>query len=402
MAVRVDVSDDGDPRLENTGGTPVLRNSMRLSLLVVGSENPRIRDFFSQVARYADVSYLDTSPLGRYPDFNKLARSWRWRKRGDGLPEAHLLLPKRWPELSTDLTEWFCRRRFSQTRRADAIVFTWPQLCFLAERFPDITRVYYCKDPFELWHWGPDYIRPYETRLLRNVDAVFSVSRLLATELAARTPGKSFYLPNGSCDWFLPSGELPRPADLPTDKPMIGSVGQINKDYDWEYVKAIAAALPEVRICFLGKLLEDDVAARERVQTIITKTPNILWLGWRNYEQVPAYMRHCDILMNFLKADDLGNRRSPLRLYDYLTTDQPIISTGVAEAYEHRPHVHVAEDAPRAIELIREMLRGEHKPDVESRREYTRNHSWDVRAREFLRELTPIVEQFNRRRAGGG
>ena len=107
-------------------------------------------------------------------------------------------------------------------------------------------------------------------------------------------------------------------------------------------------------------------------------------------------MRHCDILINFLKADDLGNRRSPLRLYDYLTTDRPIISTGVTEAYEHQPHVHIAPEAPQAVELIREMLNGQHKPDMESRLAYATNHSWQVRAQEFLKELTPIIAAKSR------
>jgi hypothetical protein len=370
---------------------------MRLSLLVVGSENPRIRDFFSQVARYANVSYLDTSPIKRWPDLDRLAESWRWRKRGQNPPEANLVMPKRWRELSADMANWFCRRRFSEIGKPDAVIFTWPQLCALAERFPDITRVYYCKDPFEMWSWGADFIRPLETRLLKGVDAVFAVSRLLASDLAPRTPGKTFYLPNGFCDWFVPEQDFSRPADLPSDKPIIGSVGEINRDYDWDYVEAVAAALPDVRICFLGKLKESDTAIHRRIKSIITKTPNVLWLGWKNYEQVPAYMRHVDILMNFLKADDFGDRRSPLRLYDYLTTDRPIISTAVREAYEHQPHVHIAPDAGKAIELIRGMLGGRLQPDLESRRQYIRNHSWDVRAREFLAELTPIIAAKKRR-----
>jgi glycosyltransferase involved in cell wall biosynthesis len=294
-------------------------------------------------------------------------------------------------DISTSMTEWFCRRRIAQIGPIDAIIFTWPQLCYLAEKFPEVTRVYYCKDPFELWSWGRDFIRPMETRLLQNVDAVFAISRLLTNELASRTPGKSFYLPNGFCDWFLPNQNLPRPDDLPIDMPIIGSVGQINHDYDWDYIATIAAALPRVRFCFLGKIDEPVPELRQRVHNILAKTPNILWLGWRPYRQMPAYMRSCDILMNFLRADDLGNRRSPLRLYDYLTTDRPIISTGVTEAYEHIPHVHVAPTAPEAIKLIKEMLAGQHKADPRARRAYTQHHSWDTRAKEFLAELTPII-----------
>jgi glycosyltransferase involved in cell wall biosynthesis len=364
---------------------------MRLNLLVVGSENPRIRDFFGEVARDANVSYLDTSPITRLPSLDKLCRSWRWRKRGTDTAEAHLLVPKRYQELSTSLTHWFCRRSFAQFGKADAVIFTWPQLCFLAEKFTDITRVYYCKDPFELWMWGPEFIRPLETRLLNNVDAVFAVSRLLTWDLAPRTTAKTFYLPNGFCDWFVPEADSPRPRDLPPGKPVIGSVGQINDDYDWDYVQYIAEELPDVNIAFLGNLKEPDPTAERRIHRILTRTPNILWLGWRKYDRVPVYMHHCDILMNFLKADDLGNRRSPLRLYDYLTTSRPIISTGVAEAYPHKPHIHVAADGPQAVQAIREILAGRHPLDLEARRQYASNQSWQVRARQFLDELTPII-----------
>jgi hypothetical protein len=373
---------------------------MDLSLLVVGSENPRIRDFFSQVAKYARVSYLDMLPVGRVPDPDKLSHSWRWKRRRNKPSEATLLVPRRWPHVSASMAHWFCRKRIAQAGPVDAVVFTWPQLCYLAEKMPDLTRVYYCKDPFELWSWGADYIRPMETQLLNNIDAMFAISRLLTTELGARTSAKSYYLPNGFCDWFMPPETPPRPADLPSDKPIVGSVGQINNDYDWDYITAIAAALPEVRFCFLGKVDEPYAPDEQRVRKILATTPNILWLGWRKYELVPAYMRHCDILMNFQKADDQGNRRSPLRLYDYLTTDRPIISTGVTEAYEHEPHVHIAPDANRAVQLIREMLAGQYKPDMAARRAYTRNQSWDNRAREFLAKLAPIIETKRKRPLG--
>jgi hypothetical protein len=363
---------------------------MKLSILVVGSENPRIRDFFSEVARYAEVSFLDIEPIGRVPKLDRLLKSWRWSRKGGEIPRATLLVPRRWNHVSAFLSNWFCRRRFRQTGTPDVVVFTWPQLAFLAEKFSDITRVYYCKDPFEFWGWGADFIRPYETRLLQNVDAVFAVSRLLVSDFEPRSSAKLFYLPNGYCDWFLDDGS-PRPADLPTDKPLIGSVGEINRGYDWDYIQAIAKALPEVRFCFLGRT--DDWArhAKREIEEIFRSNPNLLMLGWRDYRLMPAYMRSFDILMNFLRADAFGDRRSPLRLYDYLTTDRPIISTPVREAYEHLPHIDIAKDAGEAIGLIREILAGRRSPDIAARRNYLAAQSWHSRAKEFLGEVEKIV-----------
>jgi hypothetical protein len=363
---------------------------MKLSILVIGTQNPRIRDFFSQVARYANVSYLDIEPIGRTPNLKQLLKSWRWSTGGDAIPQATLRVPRRWNHVSAFLSNWFCRKRFSRTGKPDVVVFTWPQLAFLAEKLSDITRVYYCKDPFEYWTWGAAFIRPFETRLLENVDAVFAVSRLIVSDLAPRTRARIFYLPNGFCDWFL-ANSSPRPTDLPTDKPLIGSVGDINRDYDWDYVQAIAKALPEVRFCFLGRIQDPAPQARREIMEIFRANPNLQWLGWRDYPLIPAYMRSFDILMNFLRADAFGDRRSPLRLYDYLTTDRPIISTAVREAQEHLPHIQIAKAPGDAIQLIREILAGGHSPDIPARRNYIASHSWHDRAKEFLAEVEKIV-----------
>ena len=106
---------------------------------------------------------------------------------------------------------------------------------------------------------------------------------------------------------------------------------------------------------------------------------------------MPAYMRSFDILMNFLRADAFGDRRSPLRLYDYLTTDRPIISTPVREAQEHLPHIHIAKDAGEAIGLIREILAGGHAPDIAARKTYIASQSWHCRAKEILGEVEKMV-----------
>ena len=369
---------------------------MPLSLLVVGSENPRIRDFFSQVARYANVSYLDTSPVGRIPDFDRLSQSWRWRNAAK-IPPKPISSYRADGPIYPPISPTGSAAEPSPNSAMPTPSFSpGPSYVFSPKNSRISPASITAKTRSNFGTGAPNSSAPSRTRLLNNVDAVFAVSRLLASDLAPRTPGRTFYLPNGFCDWFLPDQNLLRPTDLPTGKPLIGSVGQINKDYDWDYVSTIAAALPDVTLCFIGQLDEPDKVAERRVHRTITTTPNILWLGFRKYQQLPAYMRHFDILMNFLKADDLGNRRSPLRLYDYLTTDRPIISTGVTEAYEHQPHVHVAPDASQAITLIRQILADQHQPDPQSRRAYIRNHSWQNRAQQFLNELTPIIAAKSR------
>jgi hypothetical protein len=335
---------------------------MPLTILVIGAENPRVRDLFNEVGRWAKVSWMNIGPM----------------------PRRHL-------DLSGETLDQTCAAIVSKFGKPDVIVFTWPHLAPLAEKFPQVTRVYYCKDPFEHWAcWNREEIRALESRLLDNCDAVFAVSRLLADDFRLRTRGKVFYLPNGVEESFLRAGPQPRPANLPPDKPILGSIGQINSTYDWPYILELAASLPQARLCFVGNVSQVDVSTRQKIFDHLKNTPNILWLNEQPHEQLPPYMQHFDISLCLLKADDYADRRSPLRIYDYLTTQSPIISTPIREAYEHLPYIHIAKTAEEAANLSRRILAGELPVDLAARGRYIAEQTWAIRARQFLEELVQV------------
>jgi glycosyltransferase involved in cell wall biosynthesis len=363
-----------------------------LSILVIGAENPRIRDLFRAAGPSAEVSYLNIRPMTRRPKIGALLKSFWWRRDSAGDNQATLYLPRRWKKFETAVAHWFIRRMFARVGKPDAIVFTWPQLAFIAERFPDVTRVYYCKDPFEYWSWGAEFIRPLETRLLNNVDAVFAIARALVEDFQSRTSAKIFYLPNAAGDSFI-SAPLPRPANLPAGKPIIGSVGQINATFDWKYVADLAATLPDVQLCFVGNVDESNSYERREIIKQLTTTPNIIWLGQQPHELLPAYIQHFDIAICLLKSGHFSDRRSPLRLYDYLAFDRPIITTDVREAHEHMPHLHIAASAQEAARVAREILAGEHPVDVAGRRRHIAANTWSTRAKELLDELQRVVSE---------
>jgi glycosyltransferase involved in cell wall biosynthesis len=337
-------------------------NSMPPTILVIGAENPRVRDLFNEVGRYAKVSWMNIGPM----------------------PRRHL-------DLSGETLDQTCAAIVSKFGAADVIVFTWPHLAPLAERFSQATRVYYCKDPFEHWAcWNREEIRGIESRLLGQCDAVFAVSRLLADDFRTRTLGKVFYLPNGVEESFLNAAPQRRPTNLPTDKPILGSIGQINSTYDWPYIMELAASLPEARLCFVGNVSQVDPPTRQEIFDHLKNTPNILWLDEQPHEQLPAYMQHFDISLCPLKADDYADRRSPLRIYDYLTTNSPIISTPIREAFEHLPHIHIAKTAKEAANVARKILDGEFTVDFTARRQYIAQQTWPIRASQFLEELLQL------------
>jgi len=294
------------------------------SLWVIGSENPRIRDFFNEVGRWMDVAYLDIERIGHKPSVDQLVDSWRWRRRDGGFPEARICVPVRWSGVSDTLSHWFCRRRFAQVGRPDAVVFTWPRLASLCEQLPDVFRIYYCKDPFGWWPGDSARVRAQENRLLHHCDAVFAVSRQLVEDMIPRARAKVFYCPNAVEDSFVNAPPRPRPWDLPTDRPIIGCIGRMNYSYDWDYIRQLTAAIPDALFCFVGPFAGCNNFDRHRILSQFRSTPNILWLGARPHRHLMAYIQHFDVCFNFLRADDNNHRRSPLRLFDYLATHDMI------------------------------------------------------------------------------
>jgi len=369
----------------------------RPSIWVIGSENPRIRDFFNEVGRWMDVTYLDIERIGHKPSIDQLLDSWRWRRRDGGFPEARICVPLRWPGVSRTLSHWFCRRRFAQAERPDAVVFTWPHLASLCEWLPDVFRICYCKDPFDRWPGDSARVRAQENSLLHHCDAAFAVSRQIVQDMVPRARAKVFYCPNAVEDSFVNAPPQPRPRDLPVGRPIIGCIGRMNNTYDWEYVAHLTAALPDAIFCFVGPLAGCNEFDRRHILSQFRSTANILWLGDRPHRQVIAYIQHFDVCFNCLRANDNNDRRSPLRLFDYLAGDRPVLSTAVREAYEHLPHVFIAPSPQEGADTIRKLLDGRLGVDTAARHKYIQRNTWSVRAEEFVGHLQECG--FSTRRA---
>jgi glycosyltransferase involved in cell wall biosynthesis len=337
---------------------------MPLSILVIGMENPRIGDLFREVGRFAKVSHMNIGPM-----------------------------PRKRLELSDSVADSICSSIVNQFGKPDVIVFTWPQFSILAEKLSWATRVYYCKDPFEYWTiWDRQEIHDLESRMLSHCQAVFAVSRSLVEDFRPRTRGRVFYLPNGVEESFVNAPPLPRPPNLPADKPVLGNVGQVNATYDWQFIDDLATNLPEARICFVGNHSEDNVDLLREIKHRLANTPNIVFLDRQPHDQLPAFIQHLDISMCFVRADEYGHRRSPLRLYDYLTAKKAVISTPIREAFEHLPHLHIAATGKEAAELARRILAGEIAVDVAARKNYIAQQTWAMRAGQLLRELVPTLK----------
>ena len=284
------------------------------------------------------------------------------------------------------------RKTIRSFGQPDVILFTLPWYAKVAETMCGVTKVYYAFDPYRFYGWNNDKVIPLEKRILRNCQVGFAVSRLLVKNLQHLTTTPVRYLPNATA-WSpgqaTTEGEAVAAKDLQSvPTPRVGCVGQIHSSaYDWELIEHLSASFPSVHFVFVGpRFKERSTAAAIRIESVFAR-PNVHLLGPKPHAHLAAYLRCFDVCINPLCLSEHNHRRSPLRLFDYLTTDRPIISTAIAEAFNHVPFITIGKDKEDFARLLGGALSLKVAPDLEARREYIAANTWHSRAVEFCTQV---------------
>ncbi len=232
------------------------------------------------------------------------------------------------------------------------------------------------------------YVRDLEAELLERSDAVLYVSRVLLEEEAASTGARAHFLDHGvDLAHFSrrPAGaEPPDLARIP--HPRIGFFGGID-DYviDFELLEKLARELPQAQLVLVG----DATCSMRRFEPL----PNVHWLGFRPYADIPAYGSGFDVaIMPWL--DNRWIRASnPIKLKEYLALGLPIVSTRFPEVERYRDVVRVASSADEFVAMAASLLGAGAPHDIEARRARVAGSSWDAKAQELLRLGDALAER---------
>jgi hypothetical protein len=285
------------------------------------------------------------------------------------------------------------RKRIRSFGQPDVALFTLPWYARAAEEMEGPVKAYYAYDPYRFYDWDPNKTLALEGRLLRSCNSGFGVSRRLVADLQQLTETPVYYLPNATESLPQKStteAESAAENDLSAmRKPRVGCVGHINgAAYDWELIEHLSASFPNVHFVFIGpRFKEQSSAAANHIEAVFAR-PNVHWLGAKPHAHLPAYLRRFNVCINPLSVSEHNDRRSPLRLFDYLTTDRPIVSTPIAEAFNHVPFVGIANDREDFRRLLAEALTLTVAPDLKHRRDYIARNTWHARAAEFCALVT--------------
>jgi len=151
-----------------------------------------------------------------------------------------------------------------------------------------------------------------------------------------------YYVPNGT-DTASYGNLYEENYDIKSIKsPRIMWVGKIRMlHYDW--LDFAASNNPNWSFIMIGSI--DDITDSNNKELRLFKSrKNVHFLGWKDYMSLPSYMSSADVLiMPYDETVDFVRYSHPNKIYQYLASGKPIVSSVFPEASKYKDLIYLCE-----------------------------------------------------------
>lgn len=253
-----------------------------------------------------------------------------------------------------------------------------------------VTTVYDCIDE---WAGATEdageksFFTALDREMCRTADLLFVGSNALAAARRGLNPAISLVPQGVDLAHFLPPPQpAPAPADLAEiQRPVIGLVGVLNRErIDIGLLCHLADQRPQWAIVLVGpvwKGLDTDSLARR---------PNIHLLGNKPREELGSYLAAFDVCILPYLINDFTRNIFPLKLFEYLASGKPFVSTPIPACAEFPRLIRTADGQAAFLAAVDAALCEEDPALREERMALARKNDWDRRTAdkaEFVRSF---------------
>jgi len=230
-----------------------------------------------------------------------------------------------------------------------------------------------------------------ERELLTEADGVLYSSRAFRDSERELTGDRSHFLDHGvDTVHFAPRARTGRLAGLP--RPIVGFFGGLD-DYviDFDLLERLAVERPHYTLVLIG----DATLPMDR----LTRHANVRHLGFRPYAEIPDLGADFDVSIMPWLDNDWIRCCNPIKLKEYLSLGQQVVTTWFPEVEHYRDLVHVARDGDQFLARIDAVVQGAKSPG--DRQALLGAATWDDRTRELLAILDGIAARRRGQPASG-
>jgi glycosyltransferase involved in cell wall biosynthesis len=236
----------------------------------------------------------------------------------------------------------------------------------------EIAVIYDCMDELSKFREAPPQVRTRERTLLADADVVFTGGRKLWDSKKSLNRNCHFYGCGVDSQHFGQARDLQTkiPDDIASlQKPVLGYFGVIDERMDYELLVKLADANPNWSIAMVGPTLKVHQ---------FPCSPNLRWLGKKNYADLPAYCKAFDVCLMPFALNEATEFINPTKALEYMATGKPIVSSAIGDVVTNFGSiVKIARSHNEFISLCRAAIE---KPDtaaIATGLQKAADNSWD-------------------------
>ena len=214
-----------------------------------------------------------------------------------------------------------------------------PDVPYLQGAFNEECFIYYCVDDYTQFEgFDAERIRSAENETIERADVVVTTSDQLLATRSVKRPDAVLVRHGVDFDHFARAWR--QTLDLPMDiaeipRPIFGYFGLIHHWVDQDLLSKVARARPYYSFVIIGDCQVDVSALR--------RTPNVVLLGRRDYQHLPAYCAAFDAGLLLFDRTEMTQSVNPIKMYEYLAAGLPVISTSIPEALRYVGPIRLAD-----------------------------------------------------------
>lgn len=267
----------------------------------------------------------------------------------------------------------------------------------IVSRLPKKFLVYDCNDDHSSFPGMRSWTTAYFHKTAREADAVFASSEGLFDKVVGIRGGDAGcrYLGNGVDYEHFQQGGAEAERVAPGEKPRLGYIGALAPWFDFDALADLARRRPQWEIVLVGPVL---LGVEERVKRL-TSLPNVFHLPAVSYDKLPGVLAQFSVGLIPFRYNELTRGVNPNKMYEYLASGLPVVTTRFSTEVEKYPDVVRAvdpgDDFVRACDEFMSVFSssGEDAGLAESARAVARENDWNAIAAAFW---SRIGELFGR------
>jgi hypothetical protein len=267
-----------------------------------------------------------------------------------------------------------------------------PSFFDLVDKFEKKLIIYHVVDEYsaysEIDNEKKSKIKMQEHKVLQRADLIVTVSNKLY-ESKRKFNNDTYLVPNAvdyeAYEKALVSGE-PLPNDISSlPKPIIGYSGLIASKLDFILLKYMACVHSNWSITMVG--LINDKFCHDEIKSL-KQYNNIHFLGLKKIGEIPNYINAFDVCIAPYKINEHSKNMSPLKIYDYLATGKPVVTTNFAASRLFKEVIKIAKTHDEFLNHVKDSLSEEKNSLAIKRRNIASKNTWGQR----VESLSKIIK----------